>query len=75
LSSVDWFSAAQLTDFAELCRGGTEFALKAGKAARDQLMQTGHNWRNNEKKARGIDAGTGNGNRELVVVARNDRIA
>ncbi|MDB6100675.1 MAG: hypothetical protein JWO52_674, partial [Gammaproteobacteria bacterium] len=38
-----------------------------------QLMQTAHNWRNKEKKTRGIDAGTGNGNRELVVVARNDQ--
>jgi hypothetical protein len=37
-----------------------------------QLMRGVHNWRDKQKKTRGIDAGTGNGNRELFVVVRND---
>jgi hypothetical protein len=49
--------------------------LDNGELRAAEVMQTAHNWRDKEKKARGIDAGTGNGNRELVVVARNDRIA
>ena len=55
--------------FAELAR--LEI-LQAGERCANQVMRTDHNWRDKEKKSRGIDAGTGNGNRELVVVARND---
>ena len=58
--------------FAELARLEV---LQAGERCANQVMRTDHNWRDKEKKARGIDAGTGNGNRELVVVARNDRSA
>ena len=58
--------------FAGLARPGV---LQAGERCANQVMRTDHNWRDKEKKTRGIDAGTGNGNRELVVVVRNDRSA
>jgi hypothetical protein len=54
-----------------LLRVGIGFAAKVGILARIRVMRRVHNWRNKQKKTRGIDAGTGNGNRELVVVARN----